>query len=113
MGGTRRATTAGAANALFLHPSCHEWVEQNRTDAYNMGFLVAQQDEPCAVPVQMWDGIWQLSDDGSKGNVIPNVEVINDLNPVQRGLDSKINGSLADQPENRSLAEAKIDSDNV
>jgi len=96
MGGTRRTTTSGAANALFLHPSCHEWVERNRTAAYDMGFLVAQQDEPCAIPVQMWDGIWYLSDDGSKGNVIPDIEVVDDLNSVERGLDSKIDCSLTD-----------------
>jgi hypothetical protein len=97
MGGTRRTTTAGAANALFLHPRCHEWVERNRTAAYDMGFLVAQQDEPCLIAVRMWDGEWYLDDDGSKKNVIPDIEVAVDLNTIQRGLDSSVNGALADK----------------
>lgn len=65
MGGTSRTDSGGAANALFLHPQCHEWVERNRSDAYDLGYLVGQQDDPCESPVRMWDGWKKLNPDGS------------------------------------------------
>ena len=64
MGGTRRTDTAGAANALLLHPNCHEWVERNRATALQLGFLVTQQHDPATVPVRLWDGWRLLAPDG-------------------------------------------------
>jgi hypothetical protein len=65
MGGTSRTDSGGAANALLLHPSCHEWVERNRSAAYDLGYLVDQQSDPCETPIRMWDGWIKLKDDGS------------------------------------------------
>lgn len=65
MGGTSRTDSGGMANALLLHPQCHEWVERNRSASYDLGYLVGQQDDPCETPVRMWDGWIKLSDDGS------------------------------------------------
>jgi hypothetical protein len=65
MGGTSRKDSGGAANALLLHPQCHEWVERNRTAAYDLGYLVDQQSDPCEAPVRMWDGWKYLGSDGS------------------------------------------------
>ena len=64
MGGTRRIDTSGAANALLLHPNCHEWVERNRATASEQGFLVSQQHDPAAIPVQLWSGWCLLTPDG-------------------------------------------------
>lgn len=65
MGGTSRTDSGGLANALLLHPECHEWVERNRTASYDMGYLVDQQNDPCRTPVKLWDGWRYLSEDGT------------------------------------------------
>ena len=64
MGGTSRTDSGGLANALLLHPQCHEWVERNRAAAYNLGYLVDQQNDPRSTRVRMWDGWHYLSQDG-------------------------------------------------
>lgn len=64
MGGTSRTDTGGAANALLLHPACHERVERQRSIAYELGWLVGQQNDPCDVPVRLWDGWFLLSSSG-------------------------------------------------
>ena len=64
MGGTSRTDSGGAANALLLHPSCHEWVERNRSASYDMGYLVGQTDDPCTTRVKLWDGWYMLTEDG-------------------------------------------------
>jgi 5-methylcytosine-specific restriction endonuclease McrA len=65
MGGTSRADSGNTANALLLHPSCHEWVERNRAAAYDMGYLVDQQSDPCGTRVKLWDGWVILTDTGT------------------------------------------------
>ena len=65
MGGTSRTDSGGAANALLLHPQCHEWVERNRSAAYDLGYLVHQQDDPCEVPVRIGFMWVKLNNDGS------------------------------------------------
>jgi 5-methylcytosine-specific restriction enzyme A len=65
MGGTSRTDSGSAANALLLHPSCHEWVERNRSVAYDLGYLVHQQDDPCEVPVKLGFVWGRLTQDGS------------------------------------------------
>lgn len=71
MGGTSRADSGGAANALLLHPKCHERVERNRAAAYDMGWLVAQQDDPRDVAVRLWDGWVKLGEDGTLSTASP------------------------------------------
>lgn len=65
MGGTSRKDSGGAANALLLHFHCHEWVERNRKEAKEAGFLVDQWHDPREVKVKMWDGWHYLSEDGT------------------------------------------------
>lgn len=65
MGGTSRTDSGGAANALLLHPKCHEWVERNRSAAYDLGYLVDQQSDPREVPVKIWFMWLILNEDGS------------------------------------------------
>lgn len=65
MGGSRKPDTAGAANGLALHPSCHAWIESNRKAAYTLGFLVGYGRPPEAAEVMLWSGWVLLSVDGS------------------------------------------------
>ena len=57
MGGTSREESGEAANCLLLHPACHEYIERHRTESYEKGWLVRQNDEPTLVPVQV-QGRW-------------------------------------------------------
>lgn len=65
MGGSKRTETGAAANALLLHPKCHTWVERNRKEAMNYGFLVSQWDEPKDIPVYRARQWVLLSDNGA------------------------------------------------
>jgi hypothetical protein len=69
MGGTSRKEIGTAANALYLHPACHERVERNRTDAYENGWLLTANDDPVQKPVRLWDGWALLAADGSMTKV--------------------------------------------
>lgn len=51
MGGDRRPSTAGAANGLALCAPCHHWIESQRTESEELGYLVDQNSEPADVPV--------------------------------------------------------------
>ena len=51
MGGSRLDDTNSIENVMLLSPEAHEYVERNRTEAYERGWLVRQQDIPAAVPV--------------------------------------------------------------
>lgn len=82
MGGTRRQDTAAAANALLLHPNCHEWVERNRIAALELGFLVRQHETPTSVPVRLWNGWFILTEDGGK---IAHVGQVDTALPLERG----------------------------
>ena len=64
MGGTSRVDSGGAANALLLHPACHERVERDRKHAIGLGWLVDQASDPEQVPVRLFDGWWLLTSDG-------------------------------------------------
>ena len=65
MGGSKRAETGGAANAVLLHPWCHERVERNRQDASERGWLVPQSLDPREIPFKRHDGWFLLGDDGT------------------------------------------------
>lgn len=58
MGGTRRASTESVANLVVLCGSgttgCHGWVESNRDQARELGWLLRQQQEPEEEPVPLW-----------------------------------------------------------
>jgi hypothetical protein len=66
MGGTKNPESRSPANALFLHFTCHEWVERNRTESYELGYLVKQNEDSNSKPVLGPDGWFQLNDDGTK-----------------------------------------------
>lgn len=65
MGGTKNPASRSAANALFVHFRCHEWIERNRTEAYQMGYLVHQQEASDSKPVLLPNGWFVLMDDGT------------------------------------------------
>lgn len=113
MGGTSRKELGGADNALYLHPNCHERVERNRASAYLVGWLLTTNEIASQVPVRLWDGWFLLHPDGSKTNVVPDVDVPVDLDPVSRSHDAEGSGSLPDCSEDGSLADAKPDGDGV
>lgn len=65
MGSTNRPESASPANCLLLHPACHDYIEKHRTESFNNGWLVRQQDDPRLMPVLI-AGHWSiLFDDGS------------------------------------------------
>ena len=68
MGGGRYANTV--SNLLYLHHSCHLYeVEQNRSKAYERGWLVKASDTPSEVPVCYMLRDWVLLDD--QGHITP------------------------------------------
>lgn len=65
MGGTKNPASRSAANALYVHFRCHEWIERNRSEAYGMGYLVHQTEQSSDKPVLLPTGWFLLQDDGS------------------------------------------------
>jgi hypothetical protein len=65
MGGTKNLDSRSPANALALHFKCHEWVERNREEAYNLGYLVRQHETSSEKAVLTPDGWAVLHDDGT------------------------------------------------
>lgn len=64
MGGTRRPGTNYPGNLLVLCPDCHEQIESNRAIAYDMGWLVPQNEDPKTVAVLVQRDQWKyLTDD--------------------------------------------------
>jgi hypothetical protein len=55
-GGSRADDVHSSANLLLLCVACHEWVESNRTIAYEQGLLVHAGANPAAVPVTVTGG---------------------------------------------------------
>jgi len=78
IGGTKRVETGQAQNALLLHQKCHTRVESNRLEAYESGWLVAQNADPGDVPVRLWDGLFVLDSLGARNPVTE----INDVSQV-------------------------------
>ena len=61
MGGTKQHGSRTTANGLFLHPSCHYYIENHRKESKEMGFILGQTEEPILVPVFTFNG-WVLLD---------------------------------------------------
>lgn len=71
-GGSRRADTNQPQNLILLSAVDHAWVEANREEAFELGWLVSQWDDPAEVPVHHYRyGVVYLNADGSVSNVPP------------------------------------------
>jgi len=62
MGGSRRASTNAASNALGLCAQCHTMVESKRAWAIVHGWLVQSHQDPAATRLLTVKG-WVLHDD--------------------------------------------------
>lgn len=61
MGGSKRAAIHSPANLLQVcgqgnTSGCHGWIEKHRTEAYELGLLVHDGQDPAAVAVRLWNG---------------------------------------------------------
>jgi hypothetical protein len=70
MGGTHRTDTNLPSNLMVLCGSgttgCHGYLESNRTEAKDLGFIVPQWEAPNQVAVKLYLHSWSLlQDDGS------------------------------------------------
>lgn len=69
MGGSRVAWVNLPSNLVLLCGSgvdgCHGWVEANRAEAVELGWLVSRigVQTPARIPVPYWDGTLRLLDD--------------------------------------------------
>lgn len=64
MGGTSDESKGSCANGIWVHPTCHRKIEEQRARALSMGWLVASWDDSRIVPVKMFDGWAILTDEG-------------------------------------------------
>lgn len=64
MGGSSDPSLGLPSNGLYLHPSCHEFIERKRTAAMQLGFILTDRDDPARTPVMLWSGWALLTDDG-------------------------------------------------
>lgn len=70
MGGTNRPETNYASNLMALCGTgitgCHGYLESNRNEAFDYGFIVPQFEMPNTVIVKTFTNGWvHLNDDGS------------------------------------------------
>ena len=77
MGGTRVESIHACVNLLWLcgHGTvgCHGWIEQNRAESYEKGWLVHQGTDPATVPFLHWSGELRiLLPDGTYGEIVWN-----------------------------------------
>lgn len=74
MGGDRRPDTNSPSNLLVLCPPHHEEIESRRAEAYAVGWLLRQNDNPAAVAVLVQRDRWvYLTADGRYGDAPPEV----------------------------------------
>lgn len=71
MGGDRRPDTNSPANLLVLCPPHHEDVESHRAEAYAVGWLLRQDDNPAAVAVLVQRDRWVYLTDSAEYVVDP------------------------------------------
>jgi hypothetical protein len=66
--GARADVSNSPANALVLCGSattgCHGWAEANPTRAHDEGIVLRQDENPAAMPVELYVGRVLLTDDG-------------------------------------------------
>jgi 5-methylcytosine-specific restriction enzyme A len=74
MGGTKDPAINLPSNLIALCLRCHDWVERNRRDAFALGLLVGQADDPATIPVQTWRGLLALAEDGTYEIMIGDTE---------------------------------------
>lgn len=67
-GGSKDPITNTPANAFGVCASCHAYIESNRTEALQKGWLVRQGQDPRTIPVLRY-GTWVLL--GEDGSVEP------------------------------------------
>jgi hypothetical protein len=65
MGGTKNPESRSLANALYVHPSCHAWIESHREKSYENGWLVHSWQESTKIPVHRGHDWVTLLDDGT------------------------------------------------
>ncbi len=65
-GGSRDPRKAHVTNGIAVHRPCHQWIEDNPTQARDLyGYRVDQGQHPRDWPVKTWAGTWVvLTDDG-------------------------------------------------
>lgn len=68
MGGSRRVGINSPANLFLVDGSgttgCHGYMESERTEAYEAGWLLRFSADPYLTPVRTWRGLIWLTDDG-------------------------------------------------
>jgi 5-methylcytosine-specific restriction enzyme A len=66
MGGRSDESINSPSNLITLCPGDHQWVEDRREEAYDLGYLVRERDDPAQVPVGIAGrGFFYLNADGS------------------------------------------------
>jgi 5-methylcytosine-specific restriction endonuclease McrA len=66
MGGRSDKTINSPSNLISLCPGDHSWVEGRREEAYELGYLVREQDDPAQIPVAVGGrGFLYLNPDGT------------------------------------------------
>lgn len=65
-GGTRDPNINATSNLVHVCSPCHFYVEMNRTQSLDEGWLLSRltSELPCAVPVSMWHGVVLLDNVG-------------------------------------------------
>lgn len=58
MGGTRDTELNLAGNLMYACAACHEFIEKNRTLAYDNGWLIRGRQRPSTTPV-LYRGEWK------------------------------------------------------
>lgn len=71
MGGSSNKSLGLPSNALYLHPKCHERIEQNRWEATINGWIITGRQDPATVPANLWDGWHLLTEEGTLAPVPP------------------------------------------
>jgi len=64
MGGGSTQEVRSAANGLYVHPSCHRWIESHRSYSLERGWLVPKATDPSEYEVRIWSGWVLLSANG-------------------------------------------------
>jgi hypothetical protein len=66
MGGTRLKTKASCSNGIYVHTTCHNMIESDRSRAYMMGWLVRMGASAESQEIKLWDGWFLLTPDGER-----------------------------------------------